>query len=93
MVACNCLPALQTVEHIHISYSSVSTLQYCYLSNNYGFDVLLDWLNTENAVVLEPDGIIDVNDTLIQVLSKDFFAACNIAERFDIPFLCADTIV
>jgi len=96
IAACNCLPALQIINHVHISYSSVAVLQYCYLSNNYGFgaiDVLLDWLNTESTVILEPDGIVDVSDTLIQVLSKDFFAGCNIAQRLEIPFLCADTVV
>ena len=92
MAACNCLPALQMVEHVHISYGSVSVLQYHYLSNNFGFgafDALLDWLNTEDAVILEPDGMVDEDDTLVQVLSKDFFVACNIAKRFEIPFLCA----
>lgn len=95
MAACNCLPALQMVEHVHISYGSVSVLQYHYLSNNFGFgafDALLDWLNTEDAVILEPDGMIDEDDTLVQVLSKDFFTACNIAKRLEIPFLCADTL-
>lgn len=95
MAACNCLPALQMAKHVHISYSSVAVLQYCYLSDNYGFgvfDALLDWLSTESTVILEPDGMIDVDDTLVQIFSKDFFAGCNIAEKLEIPFLCADTI-
>ena len=52
MAVCNCLPALQVADHVHISYSSVAALQYFYLSNNYGLmaiDTLMDWLNSEQA--------------------------------------------
>ena len=95
MAACGCLPSLQMMEHVHISYSSIAILQYCYLSNNFGLifiEELMDWVNSEKTVVLEPDGMIDINDTFVQALSKDFFIGCNIAERFNIPFLCADIL-
>lgn len=53
----------------------------------------MDWLSSENTVILEPDGIVDVNETLVQGFSKDFFIGCSIAERLEIPFLCADILV
>ena len=96
MAVCNCLPALQVADHVHISYCSVAALQYFYLSNNYGLmaiDTLMDWLNSEQAIILEPDGMIDAKEILIKSLSKEFFACCNISERLSIPFLCADALV
>lgn len=96
MAVCDCLPALQMIKHVHISYSSIAVLQYFYLSNNFGFmaiEVLMNWLSSENTVILEPDGMVDVNDTFVQGFSKDFFIGCNIAERLKIPFLCADILV
>ena len=56
-------------------------------------EVLMDWLSSENTVILEPDGIVDINNTLVQGFSKDFFIGCSIAERLEIPFLCADILV
>ena len=76
MAVCDCLPALQLIKHVHISYSSITVLQYFYLSNNFGFmaiEVLMDWLSSENTVILEPDGIVDINDTLVQGFSKSLF--------------------
>lgn len=95
MAACDCLPSLQMIGHVHVSYSSIATLQYCYLSNNFGLifiEDLMDWVNSEKTVILEPDGMIDINDTFVQGFSKDFFIGCNIAERLNIPFLCADIL-
>lgn len=96
MAVCDCLPALQMIKHVHISYSSIAVLQYLYLSNNFGFmaiEVLMDWLSSENTVILEPDGMVDVNNTFVQGFSKDFFIGGSIAERLEIPFLCADILV
>jgi len=95
MAACDCLPSLQMIGHVHISYSSMDILQYRYLSNNFGLifiEELMDWVNSEKTVILEPDGMIDINDTFVQGFSKDFFIGCNIAERLNIPFLCADIL-
>lgn len=96
MAACDCLQALQMVERIHISYSSIAKIQYCYLSNNFDFiaiETLMDWVNSEKTIILEPDGMINVNETYVQGFSKDFFIGCGVAERLNIPFLCADILV
>lgn len=93
MAFCKCLPALETVKRIHMSYGSVLLLQNMYLSNTDGYTALnelMDWVNTNTSIVLEADGLSDPNETLTKVLSPDFFASCNIATRLDIPFLCAD---
>lgn len=95
MSACDCLSLLQMFDHIHISYSSISILQHCYLANNFALlfiEVLMDWINSEEKIVLEPDGMIDVNDAFIRGFSEDFFIGCNIAERISVPFLCADIV-
>lgn len=95
MAACDCLPALQMSKHVHISYSSIAIIQNCYLSNNFGcsfIETLMKWLSTEETIILEPDGIIDVNEVLIQGFSLDFFISCGIAERLGVPFLCADVL-
>lgn len=96
MAACNCLPALKVVERIHISYSSIAILQYCYLSDNSNFafiEMLMDWISSEKNIIFESDGMIDVNDAFVKGFSKDFFVACGIAERLSVPFLCADILV
>lgn len=83
------------MEHVHISYSAISILQYCYLSKDFNslhLDSLMDWISSEETVVLEPDGMIDVNDTFVQVFSKDFFIGYSIAQNLGIPFLCADIL-
>ena len=78
MAVCDCLPALKMIKHVHISYSSIAVLQYFYLSNNFGFmaiEVLMDWLSSENTAILEPDGMIDVNDTFVKAFLKIFLSA------------------
>lgn len=93
MAFCKCLPALGTVKRIHISYGSVLLLQNMYLSNTDGctaLNELMDWVNTNTAIVLEADGINDPSEILAKALAPDFFASCNIATRLEIPFLCAD---
>lgn len=91
-----CIPSLQSVKRIHITYGTVSALQGCFLSLKFDtlfIGKLMDWLNSEPCIVLEPDGVVDENDDIVKAFSSEFFAACNVAERKDIPFLCADTVV
>lgn len=90
---CGCLSALDAVEHIHISYRSVFTLQNYYLCNrpkSMAIGKLMKWLHSSSSVVLEPDGMICADDVLAKVFSPEFFASCNIAEKHNIPFVCAD---
>lgn len=96
MAFCDCLPALEVVDHIHISYSSVIMLQDFYLSNQTGYvaiNNLMRWLSSTPSIVLEADGMTDADDILIQALPTDFFTSCNIATKYDIPFICADALM
>ncbi len=91
-----CLSALQGIKHIHLSCGTVLALQNYYLSLNFdtlSLCKLMEWISTEPRIVLDADGIVDESNDLVKAFSREFFAACNVAVRNDIPFLCADTVV
>ncbi len=55
-----CLKVLQKIKCIHISYGSIATLQYCYISSESDYIVeLIKWLTSTNNITYEPDGFID----------------------------------
>lgn len=96
MAFCKCLSALELIKRIHISYGSISVLQKMYLSNTDGctaLNELMDWINMNESIILEADGINNPNEILTKALPPDFFAGCNVATRLDVPFLCADALM
>ncbi len=89
----DCLTALQCVKHLHITFSSVVTLQCQYLSWNYPqIQSLMDWLQSSNNIVYEADGFI-TEDEMVEFFSKDFIAGCNVARKKKIPVLYSDALV
>lgn len=88
----DCLAALQSIKHVHITFSSVSTLQYQHLSWNYPqMQSLMDWIQSSNNIVYEADGFIP-EDEMLEFFSKDFIAGCNVARKEKIPFLYSDVL-
>lgn len=87
-----CLPALQSIPHIHINYGSIVFLQNIYLSfNSQCICKLLDWLVSADNIVFHPDGFVDDNSTFTTALSRNFVASCNISESSKIPLLYSDS--
>lgn len=88
----DCLSALQCVKHLHISFSSVATLQHQYLSWNYPqSNSLMNWLQSANNIVFEADGFIN-EGKMSEIFSRDFIAGCNVAQKKKIPFLYSDVL-
>ena len=89
----DCLAALQCVKHLHVTFSSVVTLQCQHLSWNYPqIQSLMDWLQSSNNIVYEADGFI-AEDEMVEFFSKDFIAGCNVARKKKIPVLYSDALV
>ena len=62
----DCLAALQCVKHLHITFRSVVTLQYQYLSWNCPqIQSLMDWLQSSNNIVYEADGFIAEDEIIV----------------------------
>ena len=87
-----CLPALQSIEHIHINYGTLNTLQAYYMSADYPYiGNLLKWMEMAENIVFHQDGFIE--DSLItKTLSRDFAASCAIARDNQIPLLYSDAL-
>ncbi len=88
-----CLPALQSVENIHINYGSLSTLQNYYLSFNYPYvNDLLRWIQSADNITFHPDGFTEDGSTIIKALSRNFIASCIISKDNNIPLLYSDYV-
>lgn len=88
----DCLPALQCVKYLHISFSSVATLQYQYLSWNYPWiNSLMKWLQSADNIVFEADGFVEESN-ISEIFSRDFITGCNVARKKNIPFLFSDVL-
>lgn len=86
-----CLKVLQKIKCIHISYGSIATLQYCYISSESDYIVeLIKWLTSTNNITYDPDGFIDEDSIPTKAFSRDFISGCNLALRNKIPFLYYD---
>ena len=96
MAVFRCLPALRAVGRIHICCSTVDKLQDYYLANdleNNNIDALFDWINSDESIVFEADGVITEEDAFTKVFSDNFCATLNVAKMRNIPYLCADSIM
>jgi tetratricopeptide (TPR) repeat protein len=88
-----CLPALEKIQCVYITYGSVSTLQYCFLAWGYPYITeLMNWLYLAPNIIYEPDGFVDEKGILIKAFSRDFVASCNVALKKEIPFLFCDCV-
>lgn len=88
-----CLPALQSIEHIHINYGSLNTLQNYYLSFDYPYvHDLLRWIESADNITFHPDGFIEDGSTIIKALSRNFIASCVVSKDNNIPLLYSDSI-
>lgn len=86
----DCLPALQCVKYLHITFSSVATLQYQYLSRNYAqINSLMKWFQSSDNIIFEADGFVK-ESKILDIFSRDFVAGCNVAHEKNIPFLFSD---
>lgn len=90
-----CLPTLEKIKRVHINYGSIIALQQCYLSQSYQFVAgIMNWLYSAKNIVFEADGYTKCSDLIIRkCFSENFFAGCNIAIKYDIPFLFCDSFV
>lgn len=88
-----CLSALEKIQCVHITYGSVSTLQYYFLAWGYpNITDLMNWLYLAQNVIYEPDGFVDEKGILVKAFSRDFVAGCNVALKKEIPFLFYDSV-
>lgn len=88
-----CLPALQSIERIHINYGSLNALQNYYLSFDYPYvNHLLRWIASAKNIIFHPDGFIEDESTIVRALSKNFISSCAIANDKGIPLLYSDSV-
>lgn len=86
-----CLPAVQNIKHVHITFGSIAEVQYCYLSWDHPCIInLMRWIETASNIELEADGFIDDDAVLTEAFSGNFIASCNFAQMQKIPYLFAD---
>ena len=89
----NCLSILNNIKNIHITYITVDVLQSYFKTSNYHYvSEILDWLRTADNIVFEHSGYIHESE-YTEILSKEFVACSDIAQKSDIPFLCSEPIV
>lgn len=87
----DCLPALQNIKRLHISFGSVSSVQYCYLSWDHPcIKNLMRWIESACNIIFEADGFIDNENIFVKAFSRDFIAGCNIAKEQGFPFLTSE---
>lgn len=86
-----CLDALKPIDHLHVNYGSVITIQNYYLSSGLTcIFKLLRWLEASTNITFVMDGFIDEDNTMVKVLSRNFVVCCNIARENAIPQLYSD---